>query len=71
MKVHFDELFTVNNGSVNPKTQIHINGITMSPGVSFGNGVSFGGVDLTKYIGKYIEVEQLPNNVYDIKGFYE
>jgi len=71
MKTHFNELFTVNNGMINPKVQIHINGITMSPSVSFGGGVAFGGVDLTKYIDKYLEVEQMPNGVVNIKGVYE
>lgn len=70
MRVHFDELFTVQNGMVQPKTPVHINGMTISPGISFGGGVSFGGVDLTQFIGKYLEVDQLPNGLYDIKGFY-
>jgi len=70
MRVHFDELFTVKNGAVSPKTAVNINGVTMTPGVSFGGGVSFGDVDLTQYIGKYIEVEQMPNGAYDIKGVY-
>lgn len=70
MKVHFNELFSVENGMVQPKTPVHINGITMSPGVSFGGGVSLGGVDLTQFINKYIEVEKMADGVYDIKGFY-
>jgi hypothetical protein len=70
MKVHFDELFTVNNGAVSPKTTIHINGITMTPSVSFGSGVSFGGTDLTQFIGKFIDVEQMTDGVYNIKGVY-
>lgn len=69
MRKHFDELFTNQNGMVNPKVTVHINGVTMSPGVSFGGGVFFGGVDLTQFIGKYLEVE-LQNGVYVIMGVY-
>lgn len=68
MKVHFDELFTVQNGMIKPKTPVKINGVKMSPGVSIGRGVSFGGVDLTQYIDKYLEVEKLDNGVSVIKG---
>lgn len=70
MRVHFDELFSVQNGMVQPKTAVHINGITMTPGVSLGGGVSFGGVDLTQFIGKYLEVDRMPDGVYDIKSVY-
>lgn len=69
MKMHFDELFINQNGMVNPKVTVHINGLTMSPGVSFGGGVSIGGFDLTQFIGKYLEVE-LQNGVYVIKKVY-
>lgn len=70
MKKHFSELFTNQNGMVSPKVTVHINGITMSPGVSFGGGVLFGGVDLTQFIGKYLEVE-LQDGAYVIKGVYD
>jgi hypothetical protein len=69
MQIHFNELFSINNGMVSPKVTIHINGITMGPGVSFGGGVAFGGVDLTKFVGKYFDVD-IQNGVYIIKGVY-
>ncbi len=69
MRKHFDELFTNQNGMVNPKVTVHINGVTMSPEFFIGGGVSIGGVNLTQYIGKYLEVE-LQNDVYVIKGVY-
>jgi hypothetical protein len=62
-------LFNNNNGVVTPKVNVNINGVTMSPGVSFGGGVLFGGVELTQYIGKDFDVE-LQNGVYVIKGIY-
>lgn len=70
MKVHFSELFSVQDGMVQPKTPVHINGVTMGPGVFSGAGVSFGGVDLTQFIGRHLEVERMSNGVYDIKGYY-
>lgn len=69
MRMKFNELFSNTNGTVTPKVNVHINGVTMSPGVSFGSGVSFGGIDLSQYIGKDFDVE-LQNGVYIIKGIY-
>ncbi|MDE6078964.1 MAG: hypothetical protein K2G35_02755 [Duncaniella sp.] len=69
MKKRYSELFSIENGAVTPKVPIHINGITMGPGVSFGRGVLFGGVDLTALIGKDLEVE-IQNGVYIITGYY-
>jgi hypothetical protein len=69
MRMRFDQLFSVQNGTVTPKTVVAIGGVTMSPGVSFGSGVSFSGVDLTQHIGKDVEAE-LVNGVYVISGFY-
>ena len=41
----------------------------MSPGVSFSSNVLFGGIDLTKFIGKDFEIE-VQNGVRVIKGVY-
>ncbi|MFK2295088.1 hypothetical protein ACIXMS_09670 [Bacteroides fragilis] len=70
MRKSFNELFTVQNGTISPKVSIFINGITMTPGVSFSGGVSFGGVDLSQFVGKDLEVEN-HNGIYEIKGFYK
>lgn len=70
MRKSFNELFTVQNGTISPKVSIRINGIEMTPGVSFGRGVSFGGVDLAQFIGKDFEVEN-HNGIYEIKGYYK
>lgn len=70
MKVHFNDMFTVQDGMVSPKVVVSIGGATMSPSVSFGGGVSFGGVDLTQYIGKYLEVT-VANNIHTITGLYQ
>lgn len=69
MRKHFDELFTIQNETIKPQVTIQINGVIIRPGVSFGNGVSFGGIDLRQFVGKYLQVE-LQNEVYVIKGVY-
>ena len=59
MRVPFDAVFQTNpNGSISPKTIVTINGVTMSPGVALGGGVSMGGVDLTSMRGKDLEIEK-------------
>lgn len=69
MKVKFEELFNINNSMFSPKVEVGINGVIMGPGVSFGKGALFGGIDLSQYISKYLEIE-LVNNIHQIKGIY-
>jgi hypothetical protein len=63
----FDELFTIRNGMITPKATVKINGVTMTPGVSFGSGMSFGGIDLSRFIGRNFVVD-LHNGIYIIQG---
>ena len=70
MRVSFHHVFQVNaDGSVSPLMAVHVNGVTMRPGVSFSTGVSFGGLDIAAIRGKDLKVEQQGNTVV-IKGFY-
>ena len=69
MRVNFNQLFSIANGAISPKTTIQIGGVTMGPGVSFGGGVSMGGVDLSQHVGKDFEVEE-QNGVYVITSIY-
>jgi hypothetical protein len=70
MRVSFDQVFQTNpNGSVSPKMTVVIGGVTMTPGVSFTTGVSFGGLDVASLKGKDLEVDQ-SNGVTTIKGHY-
>jgi hypothetical protein len=69
MKVHFDDLFSIQNGMVTPKVQIHINGVNMGPGASFGSDVAFGGVELAKLVGQYLDVD-VQNGIHIINGIY-
>jgi hypothetical protein len=71
MRVPFSQIFQANpDGSISPKRAVHINGMTMGPGVAFGGGVSFGGVDITALRGRDLEVEY-HSDVVVIKGFYQ
>lgn len=69
MKMHFSDLFFYQNGRIEPKVPVHINGMTMMPGVISGGGVYFGGLDLNQLVNKYLEVD-VQNGVHVIKGFY-
>lgn len=67
-KVPFYEVFQVDaNGSVSPRIPVEINGVTMTPGVSFTEGVSFGGFDIAAMKGKEFIIERRGNLVV-IKG---
>ena len=69
MKINFSQLFIVKNRMISPKVQIHLNGVTMSPVLSFGGGVSFWVIDLSQYIWKDFDVI-IENEIYYIKGIY-
>lgn len=67
----FDEVFQTNpDGTLVPKMVIRVNSITIGPGVSFGHGVSFGGVDFTNFRDFDIAVEE-ESGIVVIKGFYK
>lgn len=59
------------DGSLFPKIQVEINGITFGPGIVFQKGVAFGGIDFHLY--KYLDIAAVeqPNNPLKIIGFYK
>jgi hypothetical protein len=67
----FLDVFQENaDGSLTPKRQIHVNGITFGPGVNFQKGVAFGGIDFHLY--KYWDiVGQEQNGALNITGFVQ
>lgn len=70
MRVPFSEVFQINpDGSISPRTTVIIGAVTMTPGVSFGRGVSFAGVELAALIGHDLEIEYEGNTIV-IKGTY-
>ena len=71
IRFKFYDLFQeLPNGSLTPKREIIINGISFGPGVSFTRGVSFSGVDILQYKGFEIAGEE-NNGAIIIKGFYK
>lgn len=71
MHINFHEIFNVNlDGSISSREKtIRIGGVQFGPGARFKN-VSFGGVDLSQYIGRDFEVRKDENGVYVITGIY-
>lgn len=60
MRLNFYDLFSVQNQMIQPKATVQLGAVTMGPGMSFSanGGVSFGGVDLSQFIGKDFDIEE-------------
>ena len=70
MRVHFWDVFKINSdGSLEPIRRISVGSVQLGPGVKFGKGVLLGGIDLTQYVGRDIEVED-QSGIYNLKGIY-
>lgn len=70
MRYSFNDVFVVQNGAISPRRPVQIGGVTMTPGVSFGGGASFSGINLLDYLGKDLEGSEV-NGILVIKGFYD
>ena len=69
-RINFYQIFRVNtDGSIEPLRPIRIGGVQMGPGVRFGKGVSFSGVDLSLYVGRDFLVED-SNGILVFKGIF-
>lgn len=73
MRMHFDELFVLQNNMMSPRPGIVVSiaGATMQHGawMNAGGGVIIGGVDLSQIVGRYLEVT-VQNGVHVITGAY-
>ncbi len=70
IRVNFYSIFRVNaDGSIEPLKPVRIGGAQFGPGVLFGRGVSFAGIDFSQYIGRDFEVEE-QNGVSIIIGIF-
>ena len=57
--VNFWEIFRQNpDGGIQPTRVVKIGSVKMGPGVVFGPGVSFGGVNLAQYAGRRLRVQE-------------
>ncbi|MDR8927286.1 hypothetical protein FEP54_06044 [Burkholderia multivorans] len=71
VRVHFDELFNVDsNGGLTPKVPIDVNGTQMTPGVTFGGGVQFGGFAFGQAVGHDFGVRRLQNGFAQLVKVY-
>ena len=71
-RFRFSDIFQENrDGSLSPKRNILVNGVSFGPRVSFSPGVSFGGVNFYQYKHLDIAAEEQPDKVLVIKGFYK
>lgn len=69
-RINFYQIFKVNtDGSIEPLRLIRIGGVQMGPGVRFGKGVAFSGIDLSQYIGRDFAIEE-QEGVFVIKGIF-
>ena len=69
-RLNFYQIFRMNtDGSIEPLMPVRIGGVQMAPGVKFGRGVSFGGIDLFSYIGREFQVEH-QNGILIITGIF-
>jgi hypothetical protein len=73
MRIHFDELFIIQNNMLTPRQGItvQIGGVTMNHGawMNAGGGVIIGGVDMSQLVGRYLQAEQ-QNGVHVITGIF-
>ena len=55
----FWEIFRQNpDGGIQPTRVVKIGSVKMGPGVVFGPGVSFGGVNLAQYAGRSLRIQE-------------
>jgi hypothetical protein len=70
-RVHFDEIFAVDSkGNLSPKVPVDINGVKMTPGVTFGGGV-LGGFALGQAFNHDLGVRRLDNGLVQLVQYYE
>lgn len=68
--INFYQIFKINpDGSIEPLRVVRIGGVQIAPGVRFGRGVSFGGIDLSNYIGRNFSARE-ENNVLILTGIF-
>lgn len=69
-RLDFDSVFqTHSDGSIEPKQRVRVSGIEFGQGVRLNPGVALGGIDLTKFKDRDLEVET-DNSTIVIKGIY-
>ncbi len=57
MRIPFDTIWEVNNGTITNRTKIRCSGITAHPRALKNLRGTFGGIDWTMFIGRDLDVE--------------
>lgn len=71
LRINFNQIFNfLPDGKVEPKARLKIGGLEVGPGVKFGRGVEFAGVDLFKWFGRDLAVTQ-EGEIWVIHGYYD
>ena len=70
-RINFSEVFQENlDGTITPKRSVQIGSAIIGPQLTFGNGVSFGGVNIFDFKDLPIEADEV-GDILVIKGFYK
>jgi len=71
LRINFNQIFNfLPDGKIEPKARIRIGGIESGPGIQFGRGDQFAGIDLFAWLGKDLAVTQ-EGEVWIIHGYYD
>ena len=70
MRYRFNEIFREEEEMLITLYTIKIGPVIIGPGMRFGKGVSFGGINIFEFIGKDIEADE-DNGFLIINGFYD
>lgn len=69
-RINFNAIFRVHDdGSIEPLRPVRIGGVQMGPGVRFGRGVSFGGIELFNFVGRDFSAQE-ENGVLVLLGIF-
>jgi hypothetical protein len=69
--MNFNEIFFIHpDGSIEPRFPVQVGGVSFGPGVRFGKGVSFSGIDFSLFIGRDFQVRR-DGQIINILGIYQ
>lgn len=69
-RLSFDSVFQIHqDGSIEPRQRVRVSGIEFGRGVRLGHGLALGGIDLTRFKDRDLEVETDDSTIV-IKGIY-
>ncbi len=70
-RVRFDRVFRLMpNGTIAPRRRVRMGGVSLNPKMAFARGVTFGGVDVSRYVGHDLQVEEKDDELV-VRGIYK